>query len=369
MTLYMTSNIKSTYPTQNTHAISTAHTSSTQKMAQSTSFDIVKKTGDKKNEAPLSLFQSARNTILQATGIDKSKDLFKELNLPKSLVQYLTKAFGTDDFFVNKDDVTPEDVESGIYKAVCRLDTKAVVLKVLDRKEISKERFEVLSRWENLSLIGVQKCYTSFLQQDKVVYVLEYARRMDDVIKNVKKQKSTISESTIWCVLYQVTKVILALAEVGLHCPNLKTHKLGFASDGEIRLESDIMSLSEEASAMENLIMEDDEPTGVYTSPEVINGEEPTASSLVWELGVITYEIAALEPAYKIEDASNMFEALNDITEGNSPQELSDSYSDDFKQIIKKCLNTDPEKRPSLKDVNSISEGKSTTCDEIKQFL
>ena len=82
-------------------------------------FNIIDPSNSKSSSAsdqPMSLLQSSRGAILKAVGVDKSKDVLKNLDLPKNLINYLAKEFGSDDFFVNKNDVTPEDVISGIYK-------------------------------------------------------------------------------------------------------------------------------------------------------------------------------------------------------------------------------------------------------------
>ena len=86
---------------------------------------------------PPSLMNSARTAVLRATGVDQSKDILPSLNLPKCVIEYLTTEFRSSDFFVNKDDVTPEEVDIGLYKAICTIDHSAVLLKVIDPTSVT----------------------------------------------------------------------------------------------------------------------------------------------------------------------------------------------------------------------------------------
>ena len=48
------------------------------------------------------------------------------------------------------------------------------------------------------------------------------------------------------------------------------------------------------------MILEDDNPAGVYSPSEIINEEDPSEKTLVWQVGALGYELAALRPAYQV---------------------------------------------------------------------
>lgn len=318
---------------------------------------------------PPSLIQSARKAVLKATGIDRSKDILKELNLPKCVIHYLTKEFSSSDFYINKDNVTPEDVDSGIYKAVCCLDNTTVVLKILDFGDFTEERIESLTKWESSSLPGIQKCYASFNEEGKRVFAFQHVTRADEVIRRCRETGKQLSESYIWFLLHKVSQEMKNCVDNGLEYKDFRTYKIGFLSQGEIRLENNILCLDEEEGAMQNMIMEDGLPVGVYSPPEVINEEELSQKSLVWQIGVAVYEMAALRPAFQIEDASDVFSALGEIMEGSLPPALS--HSDELNTILNQCMCLDQDSRPSLQDLIDSAQSKfdNSVKDELKKLL
>ena len=95
-----------------------------------------------------------------------------------------------------------------------------------------------------------------------------------------------------------------------------------------------------------------DNTTGVYSPPEVLRGQQFSPASQVWLLGCVLYELAAMEPAYKIQ-GTDMFTALANIMEGRPPPEINASFSDDLKSTITNCLKSDPETRPSVEELTN----------------
>lgn len=322
-----------------------------------------------KSNKPMRLIECARKAVLTATGIDKSKDVLKELNLPKCVIQYLTNTFSSSDFYINKDNVTPEDVESGIYKAVCCLDNTAVVLKILDFSELTDERKQSLAKWETATLNGVQRCYTSFNEDAKRIFVFQHVTRADEVIKRCRDTGNRLSDGYVWFLLHQVSQEMKNCVENGLEYKDFRTYKIGFLSGGEILLENNILCLDEEEGAMQNMIMDDGVPVGVYSPSEVINEEELSFKSLVWQIGVVVYEMAALRPAYQIEDASDVFTPLGEIMEGSLPPALN--RSDELNTLLNQCMSLEQDSRPTLQQLIDLSLPKfdDSVKDELKILL
>ena len=317
------------------------------------------------SHTPSSLMAASRRAVLRVVGVDRSKDVIKQLELPTKLVQYLTQHFGSSDFYVNRDDVTPEDIDSGVYKAVCVLDNKVYILKTLLNDDIDDPRLFTLRRWEALNQTGIQRCHARFFERGILAYVLEHVRRFDEIVYAAKKHNRRLSEKVLWFVVYHMCMIFEMLQEGEIDVSDFKLTKIVFNAKGEVMIANEILRVMEEVDAMGNLVLDEEKPTAIYTPPEVIRGEEPTSESLVWRLGVTMYEAAALEPAYELYDANNVFEPLNNIMEGNQPQELPAQYSFELKELINQCMSHDKIPRP---DLNRIIEIAATKFDPSGQM-
>ena len=87
-----------------------------------------------------------------------------------------------------------------------------------------------------------------------------------------------------------------------------------------------------------------------YMAPERIKGESQnalgtyTVSSDVWSVGLATLEIAIGKYPYPPETYSNVFAQLTAIVHGDPP-ELPDTYSENARNWVNKCLVKQPEDR------------------------
>lgn len=73
-------------------------------------------------------------------------------------------------------------------------------------------------------------------------------------------------------------------------------------------------------------------------------------------MGCLLYEMASLEPAYA-NVGTDMFGAMSSIMEGNKPA-LVEGYSDDLNATISECLNSEPQTRPTIEDLQARSNAK-----------
>ena len=86
----------------------------------------------------------------------------------------------------------------------------------------------------------------------------------------------------------------------------------------------------------------------IYKLP-VLLSKEYSKSSDVYSFAIVVYEIVASEIPFN--NTENGIEIIDEIvTKGNRP-ELKDSISDCYKDLIKRYLSTDPNKRPSFCDI------------------
>ena len=87
--------------------------------------------------------------------------------------------------------------------------------------------------------------------------------------------------------------------------------------------------------------------TPFYMSPEICAAEKYTLKSDIWSLGCIMYEICARIPPF---NAKTHFHLVQKIKEGRY-EPLPSFYSPDLQAVIKSCLNVNPARRPTTKDL------------------
>lgn len=82
--------------------------------------------------------------------------------------------------------------------------------------------------------------------------------------------------------------------------------------------------------------------TPYYCCPEVWQGKSYGFKSDIWSLGVIIYEMAALEPPFKATDIPNLF---SKVLKGKY-QRIPKQYSNDLAKVIDSWLQLKPCNRP-----------------------
>ncbi|XP_034480372.1 putative mitogen-activated protein kinase kinase kinase 7-like isoform X2 [Drosophila innubila] len=91
-----------------------------------------------------------------------------------------------------------------------------------------------------------------------------------------------------------------------------------------------------------------------YMAPEVISNQKYTEKCDVYSFGIILWEIMSRKkPHYHLSQVSSWV-LMQHLVKGNRP-DLNDvnifANSDPIKDLISKCWDSDPKKRPSMKDL------------------
>src|SRR5437588_7873841 len=105
----------------------------------------------------------------------------------------------------------------------------------------------------------------------------------------------------------------------------------------------------------------DDESSGKiygiipYIAPEVLQGKKNTKQSDVYSIGMLMWEIFSGHPPF--DDKAHGPGLILKICEGLRPQILP-SMPDDYAQMMQKCWDTDPSKRPTIKELWDFAHNK-----------
>ena len=84
--------------------------------------------------------------------------------------------------------------------------------------------------------------------------------------------------------------------------------------------------------------------TPYYLSPEIVENKPYSFESDVWSLGILLYEMCALEPPF---NGRSIHELALRIVHAQY-KEIPKQYSEDMKILIRMCLNPEAEERPSV---------------------
>ena len=102
-----------------------------------------------------------------------------------------------------------------------------------------------------------------------------------------------------------------------------------------------------------------------FIAPEVFHSRKFTQKSDVYSFGIIMYLIATGEPPFR--DRRFDKDLVRDIMGGLRPS-MPDSAPEEYKKLVERCCDADPDKRPDAKtlwdDIYKLTEGGDNSDDD-----
>src|SRR6266545_1678459 len=92
-----------------------------------------------------------------------------------------------------------------------------------------------------------------------------------------------------------------------------------------------------------------------YIAPEVLQGKKNTKESDVYSVGMLMWELFAGHPPF--DDRAHDADLIFRILEGLRPQILP-KMPEDYAQMMQKCWDTDPSKRPTILEILIFADNK-----------
>ncbi|KAL1619048.1 G2-specific serine/threonine protein kinase [Diplodia seriata] len=185
------------------------------------------------------------------------------------------------------------------------------------------------------------------------------------VIKRLKAKRQVADEEFVWSIFSQLCTALYR-CHYGQDPPDAGRNVMGLGNDAVPVKEKQrhIMILHRDLKP-ENVFLDEDNSvklgdfglskimqshdfastyvgTPYYMSPEICMSEKYTASSDIWALGCIMYELCAQKPPF---DAKTHFDLIQRIRRG-SFDPIPNVYSPELKNVIASCLKVDYTKRP-----------------------
>jgi NIMA (never in mitosis gene a)-related kinase 1/4/5 len=165
-------------------------------------------------------------------------------------------------------------------------------------------------------------------------------------ILSFKKKSTLMSEPFLWHILIQLCEALRSLHALNVMHRDLKSANVFLTKTGDVKLGD--LNVSKVAKERMNHTQTG---TPYYASPEVWKDEPYDTKSDIWSLGCVVYEAAALRPPFQAEDMKSLY---GEVVKGVfAPLR---HFSQDLNDVVAAMLRTDPEKRPSAKELLRMAE-------------
>lgn len=236
----------------------------------------------------------------------------------------------------------------------CESDGSFAVIKQIDLSNMSKEEetealleAKIMENLWHQNIIGFKEVYKT--KSKKLCIVMEYADGGDlqSIIKEAKEQKKYLSENEILNYFTQICLAIKHLHDRKILHRDLKSQNIFVTKAGIIKLGDFGIArvLSHTKENLQTIV-----GTPYYLSPEIVENKPYNHKSDIWSLGILLYEMCALEPPFN--GTSLHMLALRIVKANYNP--IPKQYSAKLSLLIKKLLNPNTKERPSINKILKI---------------
>ncbi|KAA6387731.1 MAG: putative serine threonine-protein kinase nek2 [Streblomastix strix] len=212
-----------------------------------------------------------------------------------------------------------------------------------------------------------------FVDEDefKAFLIMEYCEGGDlhKYIKDMKKRRTSISIQDAWSFISQLISAIYQLHSHRIIHGDLKPQNILLNKDRKIKLGD--FGLARKLQNVATYVTANGF-TWRYLAPELLitpssqqnaKGLNPLKQKLelrfssdIWALGIILFELLALEHPFLGEDQNlPLLENLKQITE-NEPKQLPFHYPKNMRNLILRMLVKDPRKRITIEEIMQTQE-------------
>ncbi|XP_063695269.1 serine/threonine-protein kinase Nek9-like [Bolinopsis microptera] len=217
---------------------------------------------------------------------------------------------------------------------------KEVKLKSDKEIQAAQHEVDVLSLLSHRNIVGY---YNNYVDSDVMYIEMEYANGGTLSHLICAQQQSFAEEEVLW-YFYQLCCACVYLHSSGIIHRDIKTvniflNKTGILKVGDFGISKMLTSDSEAADSIVG--------TPYYMSPEICRGLTYGYKSDVWSCGCVLYEMLELRKTF---DATNQLRLVYSIvTKEFKP--VSESWSQDLRNILTSMLQKDPANRPTMQEI------------------
>ena len=253
-----------------------------------------------------------------------------------------------------------------IYLAFDKKQEKKVALKIINKnfldilnktEEAFIEQYMLKICNENKNIINLLGCFTT---KEKLIFVLDYYKNgnFEDYLKNIQTENGLLSYETAKFYLAEILNILKYLQKNNISHLDLKPNN--FLLDSRLHLKLIDFSTAKIQNKKFNLKTKKFElnqekkinlnnfiGTPQYCSPEILNNNVQNFFTCdIWSFGIIMYELFHNKTPF---DNYNLNKMIENIKKGEF--HLNEKLPNEIKDLIKKCLIVDQNKRITLNEI------------------
>ena len=240
-----------------------------------------------------------------------------------------------------------------VYTVRSYLDSKDYVMKKMELNHLKpkqqRECYHEVSILKRLNHPNIIKYYSSFLENENLYIIMEYAENGDlySIIKHYKRHLKYLEEINIWRIAYEILNGLNYLHTHNIIHRDIKCLNLFITKDKHVKIGD--LGVSTIVSSI-NALHCTRVGTPLYLSPELIKQIPYDYKVDIWSFGCSLYHLCKLDPPFI---GDNLISLGNMIVK-SVPKPIPNQYSNDLILFIDKLLSKKPEKRPSAKEALNL---------------
>ncbi len=239
-----------------------------------------------------------------------------------------------------------------VYVVKSKVDSNIYVMKKMELNHLKesqqRECYREVSILRKVSHPNIIKYYSSFLENESLCIIMEYAELGDlySLIKHYKRHQKYFDEILLWRIAYEILTGLEYLHSNNIIHRDIKCLNLFLSKDHHVKIGDLGVSTISALGGMHCTRV----GTPLYLSPELIKQIPYDYKTDIWSFGCSLYHLSCLEPPFT---GNNLIVLGNNIVKGR-PRELPSIYSHELKLFIDKMLTKKPDKRPSAKEAKDL---------------
>ena len=263
------------------------------------------------------------------------------------------KKFEYQNFSKVIEDIFPKQLGSGSFGRVFLVShnetKKLYALKVIDKRKllVSYGKLDIIYNEINihskLDHENIIKLYNVHEDNENINIIMEYAPH-GNLYELITKEKNGFSEYKAFEYFIQVVNAVYYLHNNNIIHRDIKPENILMGEDNKIKLcdfgwakELTLENRSTFCGTVE------------YMAPEIVENENYDYGVDIWSLGILLYELLYGHSPFKANNTKNVILNIksHELTYDDKKKNISNSCKD----LIKKLLNNNPQKRYKIKDI------------------